>query len=252
VGVLGGLVALRDKTPPERVRRPSGTTGAQAPKLLLGLYGLHRRNTPRRTCAPRGVRALVAGRDRRNVRRVVFTFGPRVGLLRMRSDSRPPFDVRLRRRSLRSGGSGPASGSRRAPRPPRQVLDDPLGVADRLAVELEHRHPILAGDLEDLRAVAFPIGHAHLLVLQPAALERPRGLAAGAEPVRGRHAAVQDDHRPKTRTRSARPRSSRDRPRSRRPATAAAGARPPRPAWSPRAPGTRRSSPPAPPRGARA
>ena len=102
VGVLGGLVALRDRTPPARVRRPDGATGAQAPKLLLGLYGLHRRNTPRRTCAPRGVRALVAGRDRRNVRRVVFTFGPRVGVLRMRSDSRPPFEVRLRRRSLRS------------------------------------------------------------------------------------------------------------------------------------------------------
>ena len=105
VGVLGGLVALRDKTPPERVSRPSGATGAQAPKLLLGLYGLHRRNTPRRTCAPRGVRALVAGRDRRNVRRVVFTFGPRLGLLRMRNDSQPPFDVRLRRRILRSRGT---------------------------------------------------------------------------------------------------------------------------------------------------
>ena len=83
VGVLGGLVALRDKTPPGRVSRPSGAAGAQAPKLLLGLYGLHRRN----------------------VRRVVFTFGPRLGLLRMRSDGRPPFDVRLRRRILRSGGT---------------------------------------------------------------------------------------------------------------------------------------------------
>jgi hypothetical protein len=103
VGVLGGLVALRDKTPPARVRRPDGATGVGAPKLLLGLYGLHRRPTPRRTCAPRGVRGLVAGRDKRNVRRVVFTFGPRLGLLRMRSDSRPPFDVRLRRRILRSG-----------------------------------------------------------------------------------------------------------------------------------------------------
>jgi hypothetical protein len=69
--------------------------------LLLG--GLPLPLTPRRTCAPRGVRGLVAGRDKRNVRRVVFTFGPRLGLLRMRSDTRPPFDVRLRRRILRSG-----------------------------------------------------------------------------------------------------------------------------------------------------
>jgi hypothetical protein len=84
------------------VPRSSGLTDARAPKLLLGLYGLHRRGTPRRTCAPRGVRALVAGRDKRNVRRVVFTFGPRLGLLRVRSDTRPPFEVRLRRRSLRS------------------------------------------------------------------------------------------------------------------------------------------------------
>jgi hypothetical protein len=51
------------------------------------------------------VRALVAGRDKRNVRRVVFTFGPRLGLLRLRSDGRPPFGVRLRRRNLRSGGT---------------------------------------------------------------------------------------------------------------------------------------------------
>jgi hypothetical protein len=39
------------------------------------------------------------------VRRVRFTYGPRLGVLRMRVDSRPPFDVRLRRRTLRSGRS---------------------------------------------------------------------------------------------------------------------------------------------------
>jgi hypothetical protein len=103
VGVLGGLVALRDKTPPARVRRPAGATGARAPKLLLGLYGLHRRRTPRRTCAPRGVRALVAGRDKANVRRVVFSFGPRLGLRKVRDDVRAPFSLRIRRRSLRPG-----------------------------------------------------------------------------------------------------------------------------------------------------
>jgi outer membrane protein assembly factor BamB len=102
LGVLGGMVALRDRTPPARVTRPSGLTGARAPKLLLGLYGLHRRRTPRRTCAPRGVRALVAGRDKRRVRRVAFSFGPRLGLRRVLDDARPPFSLRIRRRSLRS------------------------------------------------------------------------------------------------------------------------------------------------------
>ncbi len=105
VGVLGGIVAFRDHSAPARVRRPSGLTGTRAPKLLLGLYGLHRRGNPRRVCAPRAVRALVAGRDRRNVRRVVFSYGPRLGLLRLRTDSRTPFDLHLRASTLRSGRS---------------------------------------------------------------------------------------------------------------------------------------------------
>jgi len=83
------------------VTRPSGPTGARAPKLLLGLYGLHRRRTPRRTCAHRDVRALVAGRDKRNVRRATFLFGPRLGLRRVRGDSRPPFLLRIGLRTLR-------------------------------------------------------------------------------------------------------------------------------------------------------
>jgi outer membrane protein assembly factor BamB len=103
VGVLGGMVGLRDRTPPPRVTRPSGLTGARAPKLLLGLYGLHRRRTPRRMCAPRHVRALVAGRDKRHVRRAVFSFGPRLSLRRVRNDGRAPFLLRIRRRVLRSG-----------------------------------------------------------------------------------------------------------------------------------------------------
>jgi hypothetical protein len=103
VGVLGGMVALRDRTAPARVKRPAGDSGPRAPKLLLGLYGLHRRATPRRTCAPGDVRALIAGRDKQNVRRVVFSFGPRLGLRRVRDDVRAPFLLRLGTRSLRSG-----------------------------------------------------------------------------------------------------------------------------------------------------
>jgi hypothetical protein len=103
VGVLGGMVALRDRTPPARVKRPDGASGPRAPKLLLGLYGLHHRGSARRTCAPGDVRALVTGRDKRNIRRAVFSFGPRRGLRRVRDDARAPFALRLRRRALRPG-----------------------------------------------------------------------------------------------------------------------------------------------------
>jgi hypothetical protein len=100
VGVLGGLVALRDRTAPARVTRPSGAEGPQAPRLLLGIYGLHHRNVPRRACAPGGVRAAIGGRDRANVRRVAFLFGPRLGLRRVRARERPPFELRLPARAL--------------------------------------------------------------------------------------------------------------------------------------------------------
>ncbi|HVE67799.1 MAG TPA: hypothetical protein VNB64_04385 [Solirubrobacteraceae bacterium] len=95
VGVLGGLVSLRDRVAPPRVMRPAGTTGRGAPRLLLGIYGLHLRNRPGRACAPRAVRALVAGRDKLNVARTTFFFGPRLGLRRVRRDTVAPFDLRL-------------------------------------------------------------------------------------------------------------------------------------------------------------
>jgi hypothetical protein len=100
VGAIGGLVALRDRVAPARVARPSGQTGREAPRLLLGIYGLHRRNIPGRACAPRAVRALVAGRDKLNVARVTFLFGPKLGLRRVRRDTVPPFDLRLSDRRI--------------------------------------------------------------------------------------------------------------------------------------------------------
>ena len=100
VGVIGGLVALRDRVPPALVKRPSGATGRTAPKLLLGIYGLHRRNVPRLTCARRAVRALVAGRDKANVQRVTFLYGARAGVRRVRRDGRAPFDLRMSDRFL--------------------------------------------------------------------------------------------------------------------------------------------------------
>jgi hypothetical protein len=102
VGALGGIVALRDKVAPARVARPLGISLPGAPRLLLGLYGLHRRGSPRTACAPGAVRALVGGRDKRNVRRVTFLYGPRLGLRRVFGDERPPFQLRLTARALES------------------------------------------------------------------------------------------------------------------------------------------------------
>jgi hypothetical protein len=102
IGALGGLVALRDRATPARVTRPSGIGVPGAPRLLLGLYGLHRRGSTRTVCAPRGVRALVGGRDKRYVRRVAFLYGPRLGLRRVYGDERAPFQLRLSARSLES------------------------------------------------------------------------------------------------------------------------------------------------------
>jgi hypothetical protein len=48
------------------------------------------------------VRALIAGRDKRNVRRVVFSFGPRLGLRKVRDDAVAPFSLRVAHRVLRS------------------------------------------------------------------------------------------------------------------------------------------------------
>jgi hypothetical protein len=84
------------------VTRPSGISAPGAPRLLLGLYGLHRRGSRRTVCAPRDVRARVGGRDLRNVRRVAFLYGPRLGLRRVYGDERPPFLLRLPARSLES------------------------------------------------------------------------------------------------------------------------------------------------------
>jgi hypothetical protein len=95
VGALGGLVALRDRPAPPRVRRPDGEV-----RLLVGLRGL-RRPAPRlrARCARRDFTVAIGGRDRGLVRRVAFHVAGR----RARVDSRAPFAVRARRRGLRRG-----------------------------------------------------------------------------------------------------------------------------------------------------
>src|SRR3954470_23925810 len=71
------------------------------------------------------------------------------------------------------------------------MLDDALGVRDRLAVEDEHRHVALAGELLDLGAVRLPVGDADLLVLDAVALALARHAPARAQAVRRGAAAVE-------------------------------------------------------------
>jgi hypothetical protein len=71
------------------------------------------------------------------------------------------------------------------------VLDDPLGVADHVAAELDHRHVALAGQRVDLVAVARAQRDPHGLGLDAPAPQLARDPAAGAQPVRRRPAAVQ-------------------------------------------------------------
>ena len=91
VGVLGGLVALRDVTPPPPVSqdRPRGK-----PKVVLRLrYQRGRRCSPRRRAVAR-----IGGPDRNRVKRARFRYGKRVKV-----DRRKPFRVRFRVGSGRFG-----------------------------------------------------------------------------------------------------------------------------------------------------
>jgi hypothetical protein len=84
VGVLGGLVAMRDATPPPQVDQ---TPGRARPRL-----GLRLRYGSRRRCSRRRVRARVVGPDAALVRLVDF----RVGRRHRSRDRRPPFTRLLR------------------------------------------------------------------------------------------------------------------------------------------------------------
>src|SRR3954453_20178974 len=76
---------------------------------------------------------------------------------------------------------------------PREVLDDPARVADRLAVDHQHRRDPLAGQLVELVAIRPPPRDALLDRLDPAPGQLPRDPAAGAQPVRRGLAPVQHD-----------------------------------------------------------
>ena len=96
VGVLGGLVLLRDRVPPNAASPAAepGASGSRRPRLALRLRRLRGR-----------VRVVVTGRDRRLLRRVSFHVGRR----RIARSARSPFSRSLparwfagrRRRTLR-------------------------------------------------------------------------------------------------------------------------------------------------------
>jgi len=101
VGVLGGMVLLRDRVPPARVTRPgAASAGAtRRPALALGLYGMQTPRRARARCANRSFAAIVTGPDRRAIRRVDFVFR----LRRVRRDTVYPFKLFFVRRALRTG-----------------------------------------------------------------------------------------------------------------------------------------------------
>ena len=98
VGVLGGLVALRDRTAPPRVQRPAGPR----PRLRLAVRGLRRVRGSRRRCARRGVRIRIRGSDSGLIVRSRFR-ARGFKLRRARRDARSPFTLTLSRRALRPG-----------------------------------------------------------------------------------------------------------------------------------------------------
>jgi hypothetical protein len=88
VGVLGGLVAMRDSTPPPKIGFGAGGRRSTArPRLKLSLRYRHRG-----TCSKRVARAMVLGRDRALVKSVQFRFGRRF----LGTDRRAPFARRIR------------------------------------------------------------------------------------------------------------------------------------------------------------
>src|SRR4051794_30691751 len=78
--------------------------------------------------------------------------------------------------------------------PPVEVFHDPLGVADRLAVDDEDRHGALSRERVDLGAVGAAQRGADGLVLDAVVAHLARDAPAGAQPVARRAAAVERGH----------------------------------------------------------
>jgi hypothetical protein len=70
------------------------------------------------------------------------------------------------------------------------VLDDPARVADRLAVDHQHRNAPLTGERHDLGPTGATLRDHDLLELDPIARERAGDPSAWAQPIGRRGAAV--------------------------------------------------------------
>jgi hypothetical protein len=88
VGTLGGLVAMRDATPPPRIAQtPDGRPPTSKPRLALRVrYGRSR------TCSRRDARLTVYGPDSARIKSVDFLLGRRL----VTSDKSAPFSRRFR------------------------------------------------------------------------------------------------------------------------------------------------------------
>jgi hypothetical protein len=74
------------------------------------------------------------------------------------------------------------------------VLDDPLGVADHLAVEDQHRNPTLAAECLDLGAPRAALTDRLRLKCDAVPAQRASDASARAQPIRGSAAPVEDGH----------------------------------------------------------
>jgi hypothetical protein len=102
VGVLGGLVMIRDRVPPTAGSNHGGTSaGGSTSSLRLSLTLRYRSGRSRngRRCAAGNVTATLGGSDRGRVRYVDFS----LGRTRLGRDRSTPFRTRVRRSALRAG-----------------------------------------------------------------------------------------------------------------------------------------------------
>jgi hypothetical protein len=126
VGVLGGLVAIRDGEPASA--SPSRRC-ARRPRLALRVRSRRGRTAGGRRCARAPVRARVVGRDRGRIRRVAFRFGRRTPI----RDAQPPFRKRVDR-------------SRHLGRPHRHVIAARVLMSDGRRVTLRRRLRFCGGE----------------------------------------------------------------------------------------------------------
>jgi hypothetical protein len=121
VGVLGGLVAIRDGEQPAQGSRGRGCPSGR-PRVALRLRFRRDRTATGRRCARAPVRARVVGRDRGRIRRVAFRLGRRSPI----HDARPPFTKRIDR-------------GRHVGRPHRHVIAARVRMSDGRRVTLRRR-----------------------------------------------------------------------------------------------------------------